>query len=154
MKKTELEKSKALKLMGQMQKAVIPGRFAQGSTALPDRREQRKLDQAAGLVPFAVKLHQDLVRQLNEQAAKDGVSLHELTARVIKAGLGAPVAASAPVAAAPVVAKKAAAKKASGDTAEAPKPAAQQAVAKTAAKPSAAKTVPKAATKKAAAKAS
>jgi hypothetical protein len=92
MKKTDLEKNKALKLMGGVKKAAIPTRFAQGAAALPDKREQRKLDQAAGLVPFAVKLHEDLVRQLREQAEQEGVSLHELTDRLIKAGLAATVA--------------------------------------------------------------
>ena len=142
MKKTDLEKNKALKLMGQMHKAAIPGRFAQGS-ALPDRREQRKMDQAAGLVPFAVKLHQDLVRQLNEQAAQEGISVHELTARAIQAGLGAPAAASTPAtipAPAAPVAKKAAAKKtvAKIDAPTVVKPAAKP-VAKPVAKKAAAK---------------
>jgi hypothetical protein len=108
MKRTDLEKSKALKLMGQMHGAAIPSRFGQGAGALPDRREQRKLDQAAGLVPFAVKLHQDLVRQLHERAAQEGVGLNELTARLLQAGLGS---SAAPAAEKPV-AKKAAAKKA------------------------------------------
>jgi len=95
MKKTDLEKNKALKLMGDMRKSAIPTRFAEGATALPDKREQRKLDQAAGLVPFAVKLHEDLVRQLREQAEQEGGNLNELTARLIQAGLAAEVAAKA-----------------------------------------------------------
>lgn len=89
MKRTDLEKNKGLKIRGQMQQAAVPGRFAAGSAALPDRREQRKIDQAAGLVPFAVKLHADLASRLREQAASEGVSLHELTARLIEAGLAA-----------------------------------------------------------------
>jgi hypothetical protein len=108
MKKAELEKSKGLKLVGQMHKAPIPGRFAEGAAALPDRREQRKLDQAAGLVPYAVKLTADLVRQLREMAERDGGNINELTERLIKAGLAASPAAT-PVAT--PAAKKAAAKK-------------------------------------------
>lgn len=95
MKKTDLEKNKAQKIMGQMQKAGVPNRFGEGAAALPDRREQRKIDQAAGLVPFAVKLHEDLARQLREQAEKEGVGINELTARLIKAGQAADVAAKA-----------------------------------------------------------
>jgi hypothetical protein len=93
LKKTDLEKNKASKLRGDMQLAGIPSRFGAGSAALPDRREQRKIDSAAGLVPFAVKLHEDLARGLREQAEKEGVNLHELTDRLIKAGLAAELAA-------------------------------------------------------------
>ena len=41
-----------------------------------DRREQRKLDQAKGLVPFACKLNSELVEQLKERAAahQDGMT--------------------------------------------------------------------------------
>ncbi|HEX5355684.1 MAG TPA: hypothetical protein VFW93_05680 [Aquabacterium sp.] len=88
MKKTDLVKNLGLKIKGQMQKAAVPGRFAQGSTALPDRREQRKMDQAAGLLPFAVKLHIDLARQLREMAEREGVNLNALVDRLIRAGLG------------------------------------------------------------------
>ncbi|MBI2732327.1 MAG: hypothetical protein HYX44_03150 [Aquabacterium sp.] len=56
---------------------------------MPDRREQRKMDQAAGLVPFAVKLHKDLVSQLREMAERDGVDLNVLTDQLIRAGMGA-----------------------------------------------------------------
>lgn len=87
MKKTDLEKSKALKIMGQMRQSGVPGRFAAGSAQVLDRREQRKLDQAQGLVPFAVKLHGDLVKQLQEAAEREGVSLNQLADRVIRAGL-------------------------------------------------------------------
>lgn len=88
MKKTELTKSLGLKIKGRMQQAPIPDRFGAAANAVPDRREQRKLDHAAGLVPFAVKLHQDLVVRLNEVAAQEGVSPSELTARLLAAGLG------------------------------------------------------------------
>lgn len=126
MKKTDLVKNLRLKIVGQMQHAAIPGRFAQGSAALPDRKEQRKLDQAAGLVPFAVKLHADLVNQLREMAERDGVNLNALTAQLIRAGLGdaAPAAPAAPAKKAP--AKKAAPVKA----AEEVKAPAKKAVAK------------------------
>jgi len=110
MKKTDLVKNLGLKIKGQMQKSAIPGRFAEGSTAVPDRREQRKLDQAAGLVPFAVKLHAELVERLRQQALTDGVGINELTERLLRAALGEDAASSPATAEAP--AKKAAAKKA------------------------------------------
>lgn len=126
MKKTDLVKNLRLKIVGQMQHAAIPGRFAQGSAALPDRKEQRKLDQAAGLVPFAVKLHADLVNQLREMAERDGVNLNALTEQLIRAGLG-DAASAAPAA----PAKKAPAKKAAPvKAAEEVKAPAKKAVAK------------------------
>lgn len=87
MKKTDLEKSKAQKIVGQMRQSGVPSRFGEGSAQVLDRREQRKLDQAQGLVPFAVKLHGDLVKQLQAAAEAEGVSLTEVTERVIRAGL-------------------------------------------------------------------
>lgn len=77
MKKTDLEKNKGLKLMGKLNAAVPPGRYA-GAAQAPDRREQRKLDQAAGLVPFPVKLKQPLIDALRARAQADGVSTNDL----------------------------------------------------------------------------
>lgn len=127
MKKTDLVKNLRLKIVGQMQHAAIPGRFAQGSAALPDRKEQRKLDQAAGLVPFAVKLHADLVQQLREMAEREGVNLNDLTAQLIRAGLG-DAASAAPATTAAKAAAKAPAKKAPAKKAPAKKAAAVKAV--------------------------
>jgi hypothetical protein len=69
MKKTDLAKGMALKLNGQMKNGLVPDRFAQGASAALDKREQRRRDAAAGLVPFACKLPAELVRRLNERAA-------------------------------------------------------------------------------------
>lgn len=77
MKKTDLEKQKALKLMGRLNAAVPPDRFA-GAAPAVDRREQRRLDRAAGLVSFPVKLHEPLIAALNAKAQADGVSVNEL----------------------------------------------------------------------------
>jgi len=138
MKKTDLVKHLGKKITGQMQKAAIPGRFAQGSTALPDRREQRKMDQAAGLQPFAVKVHIDLARQLREMAEREGVNINALVDRLIRAGLGGaavspaaqPKAEKAPAqksaAVKKVPAKKAVATKAPAKKAAAQKPAAKK----------------------------
>lgn len=77
MKKTDLEKQKALKLMGKLNAAIPPDRFA-GAAPAVDRREQRRLDRAAGLVSFPVKLHQPLITALNARAQADGVGVNEL----------------------------------------------------------------------------
>ncbi len=88
MKKTGMAKSDAKKLMG---KLVAPGTagFGQGEAAVVDRREQRKRDQALGLVPFAVKLNSALVLQLQAQAKERGVDLNEVVADVLTKGLAA-----------------------------------------------------------------
>lgn len=117
MKKTDLVKNLEKKIKGKMQAAGVPGRFAEGAAQLPDRREQRKLDQAAGLVPFAVKLHGELVKQLQALAASGDGNLNALVDRLLRAGLSAE-----PVAEAPVAAKKVPAKTAEQPAAKAPAP--------------------------------
>lgn len=87
MKKTDLEKNKALKLMGRLHAALPPGRFAAGAGAVPDRREQRRLDQAAGLVSFPVKLRQPLIDALQAKASAQGVSANELLNTLLEAAL-------------------------------------------------------------------
>ena len=87
MKKTDLAKSMALKINGQMKSGVIPDRFAQGAAAALDKREQRRRDAAAGLVPFACKLPADLVRRLNERAATTEGGLNVLLADLLARGL-------------------------------------------------------------------
>ncbi|MEP6873715.1 MAG: hypothetical protein ABI887_05080 [Burkholderiales bacterium] len=76
MKKTDLVKNLAKKLDGRMKAADVPGRFGQGAGDLVDRREQRRRDTAAGLVPFACKLPAELVKRLHERASThaDGVN--------------------------------------------------------------------------------
>ena len=89
MKKTGMAKSDAKKLMGQMAPPPAGG-FGNAGAAVPvDRREQRKLDQAAGLVPFAVKLNADLVKQLQEQARESAVDLNTLVGELLAKGLAA-----------------------------------------------------------------
>ena len=88
MKKTDLAKNDAKKLMGKM---VVPGAATFGSPASPviDKREQRKRDQALGLVPFAVKLNGDLVKRLHAEAADRGLDLNTVVADVLAKGLDA-----------------------------------------------------------------
>ena len=87
MKNAGLEKLKGVKLDDSMGRAVTPGRFGRGSAAMPNRREQRRLDQAQGLVPFAVKLDGELVKQLHALAHERKAGLNEVVAELLKKGL-------------------------------------------------------------------
>ena len=89
MKRAALEKSKGKKIDRQMNQPAVPGRFGQTGAVVVDRREQRKRDQALGLVPFAIKLDGDLVKQLHTLAQERGTGLNELTAELLKKGLKA-----------------------------------------------------------------
>jgi hypothetical protein len=85
MKKADLEKLKGSRISGGP--PSIPDRFGRGSAAPTDKREQRERDRELGLVPFAVKLHEDLVRELHSLARERGVALNDLTAELIRKGL-------------------------------------------------------------------
>ncbi|MHB1175006.1 MAG: hypothetical protein ACYCZJ_07775 [Sulfuriferula sp.] len=87
MKKTDLYKNQGLKINSQMKQAGIPDRFGGAASALPDRREQRKLDQAQGLVPFAVKLNSELVQQIQVLAQTRQLGLNEMVTVLLKKGL-------------------------------------------------------------------
>ena len=86
MKKTDLEKHKAKKLAGA---GTTSDRFGKGASEVLDRREQRERDREAGLVPFAVKLHVDLVREIQAAAQARGTGLNEVAAELIAKGLKA-----------------------------------------------------------------
>ena len=83
-KKTDLDKHQGKKIIGRMKQEVTPGRYGATSGGIADRKEQRKRDQAAGLVPFAVKLPQDLVAQLQALALKRDLSLDTLVAGLLQ----------------------------------------------------------------------
>ena len=89
MKKADLEKTQAKKIERQINQSPTPPRFGQGAAIGADRREQRKRDQALGLIPFAIKLHGDLVKQLHALAQERGIGLNELTSDLLKKGLKA-----------------------------------------------------------------
>jgi uncharacterized protein with von Willebrand factor type A (vWA) domain len=76
-----------------MGKMVAPGTagFGNASTPVVDKREQRRLDQALGLVPFAVKINSELVKQLQALAAETGADLNTTVADVLAKGLAAPL---------------------------------------------------------------
>lgn len=89
MKLTDLHKNKALKTDNDRRQGAIPDRFAKGATQVPDRKEQRRLDAAAGLVPFACKLHADLVKQLRERAEAEGGDLNATVDALLRQALAA-----------------------------------------------------------------
>jgi hypothetical protein len=68
-KKTDLEKNKGMKLANSLKLATAGRGGIPGAAARPDRREQRRLDQEQGLVPFACKLDGTLVKRLQALAA-------------------------------------------------------------------------------------
>jgi hypothetical protein len=82
----ELQKLNAMKLVNQMRNAGAHGRPG-GTVAPTDRRAQRRLDQAAGLVPFAVKLNGDLIKQIHAQAAERKTGVNELVAELLQKAL-------------------------------------------------------------------
>jgi hypothetical protein len=85
MKKTDLEKLKGKKIAGGG--LGQSDRFGKGATDPGDRRAQREQDREAGLIPFACKLHGDLVREVRAAAEKKGVGLNEITAELLRRGL-------------------------------------------------------------------
>ena len=89
MKLTDLHKNKGLKIDGDARRGGVPDRFGKGSSLIPDRKEQRKLDAAAGLVPFACKLHGDLVKEVQARALASGAGLNETVAELLGKGLAA-----------------------------------------------------------------
>ncbi|OZI31528.1 hypothetical protein CAL29_26915 [Bordetella genomosp. 10] len=89
MKKTDLEKNKGLKLMGQLKSAGTPQRFGAAAAQTQDRRDRRRQDQAQGLVPFPVKLPQALAEQVRALAMARGTGLNEVTAELLEAALAA-----------------------------------------------------------------
>jgi len=84
MKRTEIEKRNGLKIANEMRRA---GHRYDVAAPVADRRAQRERERAAGLVPFAIKLHGDLVRQLNARANQRQVPLNELVDQLLRSGL-------------------------------------------------------------------
>lgn len=88
MKKADLEKQKGKKIVGGAPGGV-GDRFGKGSTVPMDKRAQREHDREMGLVPFAVKLHTDLVKRIHDLARSKGVGLNEIATELIEKGLKA-----------------------------------------------------------------
>ncbi len=87
MKKTDLEKNAGLKIANHMQRAAVADRYGQAAAAPGDRREQRKLDQARGLIAFAVKLDGDLVARIRAAAEERQTGLNEFVDELLRKGI-------------------------------------------------------------------
>lgn len=87
MKKTDLYKNLGLKIDGQMKNARTPDRF--GQAGAPDRKEQRRLDQEKGLIPFAVKIESALAAEVREAARARDMDLNDLVSELLRKGLAA-----------------------------------------------------------------
>jgi len=89
MKKTDLYKNEGLKISGQMRQAGTPDRFGSAAGAAKSRRDQRKLEQAQGLVALAVKLDGELVKQIHALAESRQTGINETVADLLVKGLAA-----------------------------------------------------------------
>ena len=89
MKKSDLDRNEELKITGQMKQAGTPDRFGSAAGPKTSRREQRKLEQAQGLVAFATKLDGELVRQIQALAAARQTGVNETVADLLRKGLAA-----------------------------------------------------------------
>jgi hypothetical protein len=87
MKKSDLDKLLGKKVGGQVRVAGASGRFGQGAADVVHRREQRRIDAAAGLVPFACKLPADLANTLREKSAGHADGINGLVAELLKKAL-------------------------------------------------------------------
>jgi hypothetical protein len=88
MKRTDLEKQRGHKINNQIQKGNATGPFKDTASLIIDKREQRKLDKAKGLIPFAIKLNEDLVTQIETMAKERNVQVNDLVAELLRAGMG------------------------------------------------------------------
>ena len=87
MKRTDLEKHQGKKIVGAMKREPTSERYGTSAGAHVDRRDQREREKAAGLVPFAVKLPQDLVASMQSLAKDRGASLNEVAESLLRKGL-------------------------------------------------------------------
>jgi hypothetical protein len=86
MKKADFDKSAMLSAAGQMKFEGRTDKFGKG-ISISNRKDQRKLDQAAGLVPFACKLPIEMVKMLGDEAIAKNLGMNELVATLLKKGI-------------------------------------------------------------------
>ena len=87
MKRTDLEKSIGTKINSKIERNSESGPFNKDLPKPVDKREQRKLDQAKGLVPFAVKINIDLVEKVQLIAKEESKSVSEVVTELLLKGL-------------------------------------------------------------------
>ena len=83
MKRADLEKQLAKRIAGRMQQETHSDRYGTASGEVADKREQREREKAAGLVPFAVKLPQELVTKLQALAVERNATMNDLAAELL-----------------------------------------------------------------------
>ena len=88
-KKTDLVRQLESKLEGQRKRTAVPGRFGLDAAAPLDRKDQRRRDAAAGLVPFACKLPAPLAQQLRDRADAHDGGINALMVALLTRGLAA-----------------------------------------------------------------
>ncbi len=87
MKRTDIEKSIGSKINSKIERNSESGPFNKDVVKPVDKREQRRLDQAKGLVPFAVKINADLVDKIHNIATEKQTSVNEVVAELLERGL-------------------------------------------------------------------
>lgn len=88
MKRTELAKQLGHKINSKVGGSGAVSSFAKNSDPEADRKERRKKDKALGLIPFAVKLNEELVSEIQELAVTRKTGINELVAELLTKGLG------------------------------------------------------------------
>jgi hypothetical protein len=89
MKKADLEKMKGSKITSKLNQGPPGERFGKGAGEVLSRRDQRKLEQAQGLVPFAVKLDGALVQRIQTLAQEKKSGLNEVVTELLTKALDA-----------------------------------------------------------------
>lgn len=84
-----MEKLKGQKIANSMNQVSAKMPFGKAAPAELSRREQRKLDAAQGLIPFAVKLDGDLVKRIQTLARERNTGLTEVVTELLEKSLGA-----------------------------------------------------------------
>ena len=79
MKRTDLEKHQGKKLVGAMKREPQSDRYGAKAGAVGDKREQREMEKAAGLVPTT--------EAMQALAKERGVSLNEVAESLLRKGL-------------------------------------------------------------------
>lgn len=87
MKRTLMEKIKGRQIEGGMNRPAAPGRPGPNAVGVVSRKQQRQIDQAAGLVAFAVKLPAELVAQLRSLQQDGETGMNELVADLLRKAL-------------------------------------------------------------------
>lgn len=86
-KKADLEKHKAMQIENQRRESG--NHFGPASAPVEDRRARRERERALGLVPLAVKLPADLLREIQSRAQTQGTSIDQSVEHLLRAGMAA-----------------------------------------------------------------